>query len=310
MIVVPTVLMVRNGMGAPARQASLMKMNCSTSVRPCPPYSVGQPMPSQPSRAHLAHGLEAGRAAGVARRRTPPRPRASSGPRSSRAAPGAAPPAQPCRRRTSTGPLPRKVERVPAVSNTSSDVGGAGSGDGAGGPERASTSSGREPPVEQHLVGVLPGHRRGPIELGGRGGEAGRRRRLGHAVALDDGARAARRCGCAAASRIVRTGARHASRPSARSSHSARGRPAKAQVEGGPQLGPAGLVVLVGQRARREPEHVEEGGEELRLDGADRDLLAVGAAVDVVEGRAGVEQVRAPLVGPEADGAGAEERAP
>ena len=49
MIVLPTVLMVRNGMGALARHASLKKMNCSTSVRPCPPYSVGQPMPSQPS---------------------------------------------------------------------------------------------------------------------------------------------------------------------------------------------------------------------------------------------------------------------
>ena len=50
MIVRPTVLMVRNGIGAPARQASLTKMNCSMSVRPCPPYSFGQPMPSQPSR--------------------------------------------------------------------------------------------------------------------------------------------------------------------------------------------------------------------------------------------------------------------
>jgi hypothetical protein len=50
MIVLPTVLMVRNGMGAPARQASSLKMNCSTSPLPWPPYSVGHPMPSQPSR--------------------------------------------------------------------------------------------------------------------------------------------------------------------------------------------------------------------------------------------------------------------
>jgi hypothetical protein len=53
MIVRPTVLIVRNGIGALARQASLKKMNCSTSVRPWPPYSVGQPIPSQPSRPIL-----------------------------------------------------------------------------------------------------------------------------------------------------------------------------------------------------------------------------------------------------------------
>jgi hypothetical protein len=50
MIVLPTVLIVRNGMGAPARHASSEKMNCSMSPRPWPPYSLGQPMPSQPSR--------------------------------------------------------------------------------------------------------------------------------------------------------------------------------------------------------------------------------------------------------------------
>ena len=55
-----------------------------------------------------------------------------------------------------------------------------------------------------------------------------------------------------------------------------------------------------GSDAGVEAEDLEQGGEELRLDGADRDLLAVGAAVHVVEGRAGVEQVRAALVGPEA----------
>ena len=66
MIVRPTVLMVRNGIGAPARQASLTKMNCSMSVRPCPPYSFGQPMPEPAVAAHLPHGLQAGRAAGVA----------------------------------------------------------------------------------------------------------------------------------------------------------------------------------------------------------------------------------------------------
>ena len=42
--------MVRKGTGAPARCASSKKMNCSTAERPWPPYSFGQPMPSQPSR--------------------------------------------------------------------------------------------------------------------------------------------------------------------------------------------------------------------------------------------------------------------
>jgi hypothetical protein len=50
MIVGPTVLMVSMGTGAPARIDSSKKMNCSISERPCPPYSRGQPMPSQPSR--------------------------------------------------------------------------------------------------------------------------------------------------------------------------------------------------------------------------------------------------------------------
>jgi hypothetical protein len=49
MIVGPTVLIVSIGTGAPERIDSSKKMNCSTSERPCPPYSTGQPMPSQPS---------------------------------------------------------------------------------------------------------------------------------------------------------------------------------------------------------------------------------------------------------------------
>ena len=50
MIVWPTVLMDRNGTGAPARHDSFMKMNCSTGPKPRPPYSSGQPTPSQRSR--------------------------------------------------------------------------------------------------------------------------------------------------------------------------------------------------------------------------------------------------------------------
>jgi hypothetical protein len=67
MIVGPTVLRVTNGNGAPACCTSSKKMNCSTAERPCPPYSFGQPIPSQPSVPHgpearialawMAHGL-------------------------------------------------------------------------------------------------------------------------------------------------------------------------------------------------------------------------------------------------------------
>src|SRR5206468_2405731 len=48
-------------------------------------------------------------------------------------------------------------------------------------------------------------------------------------------------------------------------------------------------------------------GVELRLDRADRDVLRVRRLVDVVEVGAGVEQVRAPLLAPDADGAEAVE---
>ena len=49
MMVGPTVLMVSMGTGAPLRIDSSKKMNCSMAERPCPPHSLGQPMPSQPS---------------------------------------------------------------------------------------------------------------------------------------------------------------------------------------------------------------------------------------------------------------------
>ena len=44
-----TELMVSIGTGAPARIDSSKKMNWSIGPRPWPPYSVGHPMPSQPS---------------------------------------------------------------------------------------------------------------------------------------------------------------------------------------------------------------------------------------------------------------------
>src|SRR6516225_5211877 len=46
----PTVSSVTAGSGTSARAASLTKICCSIWPRPRPPYSVGQPTPSQPSR--------------------------------------------------------------------------------------------------------------------------------------------------------------------------------------------------------------------------------------------------------------------
>ncbi len=68
MIVLPTVLMVRNGSGTPARHASFVKMNCSSSPRAWPPYSFGQPMPSQPSRPIFRTASRQAGPAGVAAR--------------------------------------------------------------------------------------------------------------------------------------------------------------------------------------------------------------------------------------------------
>ena len=50
MIVGPTVFTVTNGNGAPARWISSKRMNWSIALRPSPPYSFGQPIPSIPSR--------------------------------------------------------------------------------------------------------------------------------------------------------------------------------------------------------------------------------------------------------------------
>ncbi len=46
----PTVCSVTEGSGTSARVASLVKICCSMWPKPLPPYSVGQPTPSQPSR--------------------------------------------------------------------------------------------------------------------------------------------------------------------------------------------------------------------------------------------------------------------
>ena len=49
MIVGATLLMVRNGTGAPAVAASSVKMSCSIAERFWPPNSSGQPRASHPS---------------------------------------------------------------------------------------------------------------------------------------------------------------------------------------------------------------------------------------------------------------------
>lgn len=53
MIVGPTVFSAISGSGTPAWAASSKKMNCSIGVSPRPPYSFGQPTPSQPSAPSL-----------------------------------------------------------------------------------------------------------------------------------------------------------------------------------------------------------------------------------------------------------------
>ena len=105
-------------------------------------------------------------------------------------------------------------------------------------------------------------------------------------------------CGCSAASLIVSTGAKHTSVPSMSAHHSSRVfvrktcssrllrmRPEVACPSGSAELGVRGQA--------GEPQQL---GVELRLDRPDRDVAAVRAPVDVVEVRAGVEQVRSSAV--------------
>ena len=101
-------------------------------------------------------------------------------------------------------------------------------------------------------------------------------------------------CGCARASFIVRTGAKHTSWPAKNSTHSSR-----VWTE---QLGhallqrrPLRLVHLLrGVELGPSAEDAQELGVELRLVGRDRHVVAVGRLVDAVEVRAAVEQVGAP----------------
>ena len=111
-------------------------------------------------------------------------------------------------------------------------------------------------------------------------------------------------CGCFGASSIDSTGAKHASVVSSSAHHSSRVLVRKIAANvllavGPPACGPSGL----GSSSGRHAEPVEQGGVELRLDRPDRDELAVGGLVHLVVEGAGVEQVGAALVVPDAHGA-------
>src|SRR5262249_8033756 len=64
------------------------------------------------------------------------------------------------------------------------------------------------------------------------------------------------------------------------------------------QLGPARALVLSGNSLAPEAQAGNEILEELRLDGTDRDVLAVLRLVDVVPRRAGVQDIHAALLRP------------
>src|ERR1017187_7266741 len=123
-------------------------------------------------------------------------------------------------------------------------------------------------------------------------------------------------CGWAGASPGLSTGATHASEPSNNSTSSAwvrcanawasparrAGQPDRSYWLGRPAPGPAGRpagrVVLAGQAGAGQAEPGQQLVVELRLEGADRHVLAVGGLVRVVERGATVEHVAAPLVLP------------
>ena len=149
-----------------------------------------------------------------------------------------------------------------------------------------------------------PGSAGGPAGPARGRGEPRRRRRLHHAAAL------ARRCpGSPGAGgrppRPATAPAPRRRRCPRRAAPTPRWvRVAKRRGDPLAQLRPAGLVVLVRQVVAG-AEQADELGVELRLQRADRQVPAVGGRVDVVERRAGVEQVHAALVAPAAGGAAA-----
>ena len=161
---------------------------------------------------------------------------------------------------------------------------------------------GAEAGLGQHLVGVRAdgrrrAHRRraccGRSAAPGRAAPRRRRRR-----------RPARACACGwrGASSMLSTGAKQASLPSSSAHQSSRVLPRRMRVISA-RISGHGLRSYwpLMKRASR-PMRSRHLGKELRLQRADRHVLAVGRLVGVVEGRAAVEQVVAALVAPAAAG--------
>ncbi len=143
-----------------------------------------------------------------------------------------------------------------------------------------------------------PGVERRGAERGRGAGEAGRRGRLDDAVVLDVGAaggevRVRGRLGVAEDRRDARVGALEEGGPLVA------GAGAEGVGEQGAQGGPLAGVEPVGGGVG-EVEQAQQLGVERGLERADGEPAAVARLVDVVEGGAGVEQVGAAAVGPEA----------
>ena len=152
----------------------------------------------------------------------------------------------------------------------------------------------RDSPGERQVAPVVVGARTGRHGRRRRA-EARRRRRLVDAVDADEGA----------ALDMVRVQGRFARREHRREARIAafeQRTPLGARATGkdlcqaAAQIGPAAAVVEVGQAFGRHAgrsETFDQSAAELGLDRRDRDVLAVGTSVDVVERRARVEQIGA-----------------
>ena len=165
-------------------------------------------------------------------------------------------------------------------------------------PEAMSASTSSTPHAARAARVSAPGVDGGVPSAAGRAREAGRRGRLDEAVVLDVGAarREVRVSGClgVAEDRLdARVGALEDGRPLVA------GAGAEGVGEQGAQGGPRARVEAVG-RGVGEVGQAQQLGVERGLERADREPAAVARLVDVVEGGAGVEEVGAAAVGPEA----------
>ncbi len=107
-------------------------------------------------------------------------------------------------------------------------------------------------------------------------------------------------CGCARASSRSSTGVTQDSTPSKAAVHSSRRAGGEHRGERGAQRRPLGAVLVRTGRARERPRTSSALRKNLSSIAPNAIQPAVGAGVDVVVGAAGVEQVRAALVGPAA----------